>query len=122
MRKEAKSIYADVEIANSAAPQTTQTVRALVDTGATLSVFPASTLDRLGVERLGERRFQGAGGVLSRDTGGVRMRYQDSVAGVPVVFGEENEPTIIGVTALQSLGCEVDPVAGRLTRLEALKL
>ena len=122
MRKEAKSIYADVEIASYAAPRAAQTVRALVDAGKMLSVFPAGVLDALGVGRRARRRFRGLDGAVVRDTGGVIMRYEDSVAVVPVVFGEEGDPTIIGVTALLSLGCEVDPVAGRLKRLETLKL
>ena len=117
------SIYVDLEIASAAAPSAaSRTVRALVDTGATLSVFPASALDELGVERLSERLFNGFGGVVSRDTGIVRMRYQDSVAGVTVVFGAEGDPPIMGVTALESLGCQVDPVAGRLNPVEMLML
>ena len=115
-------IYADVEIACEAAPSVTETVHALVDTGATLSVIPAGALDKLGVERLGKRLFNGFGGVVERDTGIVRMRYQDAVAGVTVIFGEESDPPIMGVTALEVLGYHVDPVEGRLNRVEMLML
>ena len=115
-------VYTDVDIANESAPHITARFNALVDTGATLSLFPASTLDELGVERLGRRRFRGFGGEVSRDTGVVRMRCQDSVAGVTVVFGAEDDPAIMGVTALESLGYQVDPVAGRLNRVEMLML
>ena len=115
-------VYADIDIACESAPRVTETFNALVDAGATLSVFPASTLDNLGVERLGERLFNGFGGVVPRDTGIVRMRYQDSVAGVTVIFGAEGDPPIMGVTALESLGYQVDPVAGRLNPVEMLML
>ena len=115
-------VYVDLDIACESAPDVTETFNALVDTGATLSVFPASTLDGLGVERLGERLFNGFGGVVSRDTGVVRMRYGDSSAGVTVIFGAEDDPAIMGVTALESLGYQVDPVAGRLNRVEMLML
>ena len=115
-------IYVDVEIACESAPHVTEKINALVDTGATLSVFPADVLDKLGVERLGKRRFHGFGGAVSRDTGVVRMRYQDAVAGAAVVFGEEDDPPIMGVTALDVLGYQVDPVAGRLNRVEMLML
>ena len=115
-------IYVDVEIANGTAPSVTETVHALVDTGATLSVFPASTLDKLGVERRARRRFKGFGGAVTRETGGVVMRYDDSIADVTVVFGEEDDPPIMGVTALEVLGYQVDPVEGRLNRVEMLML
>ena len=112
-------IYVDVEIACESAPHVTEKINALVDTGATLSVVPAGVLDKLGVERLGKRQF---GGAVARDTGIVRMRYQDAVAGVTIIFGEEDAPPIMGVTALDVLGYQVDPVAGRLNRVETLML
>ena len=115
-------VYVDVDIASGVTPSVTETVHALVDTGAILSVFPASTLDRLGVERRARRRFHGFGGVVVREIGGVVMRYDDSIADVTVVFGEEGDPPIMGVTALESLGYQVDPVAGRLNRVEMLML
>ena len=115
-------IYVDVEIACESAPHVTEKINALVDTGATLSVFPAGVLDKLGVERLGKRQFHGLGGAAARDTGVVRMRYQDAVAGVTVIFGAEDDPPIMGVTALGTLGYQVDPVAGRLNRVEMLML
>ena len=115
-------IYVDVEIACESAPRVSEKINALVDTGATLSVIPAGALDRLGVERLGKRRFNGFGGVVERDTGIVRMRYQDAVAGVTVVFGAEDDPPIMGVTALEVLGYQVDPVEGRLNRVDVLML
>ena len=115
-------VYVDLDIACESAPDVTETFNALVDTGATLSVFPASTLDKLGVERLGRRWFRGFGGELSRDTGVVRMRYDNSVADVTVIFGAEDDPPIMGVTALESLGYQVDPVARRLNRVDMLML
>ncbi len=116
-------IYVDLDIASAAAPSAaSKTVRALVDAGAMLSVFPASVLDELGVARIARRRFLGFNGPVVRHTGGVVMRYEDSVAGVTVIFGAEDDPAIMGVTALESLGYQVDPVAGRLNRVETLML
>ena len=50
------------------------------------------------------------------------MRDEDAVAYVTVVFGADNDPPIMGVTALGFLGYKVDPVAGRLNRVEMLML
>ena len=115
-------VYVDLDIASAATPHVTQTVHALVDTGAILSVFPASVLDELGVARRARRRFHGFGGAVVRQTGGVVMSYDNAVADVTVIFGAEDDPAIMGVTALESLGYQVDPVAGRLNRVDMLML
>ena len=39
-----------------------------------------------------------------------------------MIFGEEDDPAIMGVTALESMGFDVDPVAGRLKSVEMLML
>ncbi len=110
-------IHVNVDIANLAAPDVSESVRVIVDTGATLSIL---LLDRLGVRRRHRRRLQGFGGVVTRDTGTVNMSYGDSEEGVTVVFGNEDDPPIMGVTALETLGFEVDPVNGRLNRVDML--
>lgn len=115
-------IYVDLEISNIANPDVTEKVTALVDTGAILSVLPSSLLDRLGVTREERRRFLGFGGQVARDTGFVRMRYQGAATAANVVFGAEDDPPIMGVTALETLGYEADPVNGRLNRVDLLML
>ncbi len=113
-------IHVDVDVSNPADPDVSESVRVLVDTGATLSILPADMLDRLGVRRRYRRRFQGFGGVVTRDTGTVNMTYEDVEEGVTVVFGAEDGPPIMGVTALETLGFEADPVNGRLNRVDML--
>ncbi len=115
-------IYVDVGVSNPSTPEISEKVRVLVDTGATLSVFPASLLDKLGVKRIGSKKFRGFGGVVTREIGMVSMGYDGAVAGVTTIFGEEDDPAIMGVTALESLGFDVDPVAGKLKSVEMLML
>ena len=115
-------IYVDVELSNPATPSVSESVRVLVDTGAILSVLPSDLLDILGIMREGRRRFLGFGGAVARDIGIVRMRYEGEATGVAVVFGAEDDPPIMGVTALESLGYEADPVNGRLNRVDLLML
>ena len=115
-------VYVDLEIAASSDPDAGETVRARVDENSMLSVFPANLLDGLGVRRFSRRLFYGFNGPVARDIGGVFMRYEDVVSYVTVVFGAEDDPPIMGVTALGSLGYKVDPVAGRLNRVEMLML
>ncbi len=113
-------IHVDISVSNPASLDVSESVRVLVDTGAMLSVLPTDTLERLGVRRRYRRRFQGFGGVIIRDTGTVNMSYEDAEEGVTVVFGAEDDPPIMGVTALETLGFEVDPVNGRLNRVDLL--
>ena len=115
------TVYVNVNLSNPARPGiASEDVRVLVDTGATLSVFPASLLDQLGIERIGQRRFRGFGGVVTRDVGDARMHYAGVTAGVTVVFGDEGDPAIMGVTALETLGYHIDPVAEELHRVDML--
>jgi len=92
---------------------------ALVDTGATLSVFPAAVLDEAGVERIGKVGLRLADGRrIERDVGDVRMRLEGQAVWARVVFGEPSDPTLIGLTVLEQLGLTVDPVQRRLVPTE----
>ncbi len=115
-------VHVDVELSNPTDPQQFESIELLVDTGATLSVVPAPVLERLGVRPLGSRDFNGFGGVVRRQTGNVTMAYDGGAAGITVVFGEPDDPPILGVTALESLGYRVDPVTGELHPTEMLLL
>ena len=113
-------IHIDVDVLNPANSDLSERVNVMVDTGATLSVLPASMLERLGVERKGRRRFQGFGGPIIRYIGTADVSYADEVAGVTVVFGNEDDPPILGVTALEVLGFSVNPAEGTLSRVDML--
>ena len=115
-------IRVDVEVSNPANPDVSECVRVLVDTGAMFSVLPSELLDKLGVRRRRGRRFRGFGGVITRDTGTVNIGYEDAEEGVTVIFGAAEDPPIMGVTTLESLGFEVDPVGEKLNRVEMLLL
>ena len=115
-------VHVDIVISNPADPDRGEHLELLVDTGATLSVVPGRVLERLSISRIGRRDFRGFGGVISRETGIVSKTYDGATAGVTVVFGEQDNPPILGVTALESLGFQVDPVSGELKPSEMLLL
>jgi len=60
--------------------------------------------------------------MIERETANVLMHYDDAVAGVTAIFGEDDDTLVMGVTAFETLGCQVDLVAGELRRTEMLKL
>lgn len=44
------------------------------------------------------------------------------MAYITVVFGEENDTQVLGVTALEELGMQIDPITGELKPMELLLL
>ena len=42
--------------------------------------------------------------------------------GITVIFGEEDDLAVLGVTALEALGLEVDPIKNTLREAELLML
>lgn len=106
----------DLAVENPAAAGRRQEFRSvLVDTGAELSVFPAPTLEALGIERLKRLRFRQAGGtVLERWTGSARIYAANTVATDDVVFGEPGDITLLGARSLEGLNVRIDPVSRQL--------
>ena len=97
-------------------------VEFLADTGAIYTILPSSLLESLGIRRRGKRRFRLADNrVIERDVGFIGIRVGDREAVTVTVFGDEGL-YILGVTALEELGLEVDPITGELKEMELLLL
>jgi predicted aspartyl protease len=87
-------------------------VEALADTGAVYSVVRRGVLEQLGIRPLERRRFKAFGGYVERDVGEVGLVLLGRRRVVPIVFGEEGDVAVIGATALEIFGVEVDVVRG----------
>src|SRR6266849_1110740 len=112
-----------VELANLAAPGQTEEVSLLVDTGATLSWVPRSTLEKLGVKAYSRLPFTLADGRrLERETTAVLMTIDGRKGAVQVAFGEPGEEAVLGATSLEGLGFLVDPVGRKLVPRDLLAL
>ena len=97
-----------------------ETVDALVNTGATFSILPASMLQRLGIEPDEPRPFRIASGeIIEYMTGDAIFRVNGHSTPGRVVFGPENHYAM-GSTTLESLLLKVDPVHQRLIPTEGL--
>ncbi|MDE2788607.1 MAG: aspartyl protease family protein [Chloroflexota bacterium] len=87
-------------------------VEALVDTGASHSMFPASLLDRLRIDR--RSQIDGTladGSEVSYWTGWALIGIEGEEGTCRVIFGPEgDESSVIGATTLQMLLFKVDPV------------
>ena len=95
----------------------------LVDTGATDSLVPRKHLEAIGLEPIGGRTYELADGSdLRLDIGVAEIEFMGEAVGGTVMFGDDQAEPLLGVTALESVGIEVDPVNQRLKRLPAVRL
>ena len=89
-------------------------VVALVDTGASYSMIPASRLRQLGIEPDETVEFELAGGEIAEyPTGWAGFSATGRRGRARVIFGPEDE-YLLGATTLEDLGLMVDPVNFRL--------
>jgi clan AA aspartic protease len=104
-----------VRLASLSAPNRTEEVSLLVDTGATLSWIPRELLEKLGAAPLSRLPFRRANGRrIERDVAAVLLTVEGRRAGVTVAFGDPGEEAVLGATALEGLGFMVDPVGKKL--------
>lgn len=94
-----------------------------MDTGAVFSSIPRAILEKIGlrpIERRKLRVYEGA--VVKRDVGGLVFEYGGNLAMAPTVFGESKDTSVLGATALEALGYQVDPVTKQLKPAELLMI
>lgn len=100
-----------------------ETVQALVDTGASHTVLPASMLHRLGVVPFRTVLYRiGDGRRVEREIGETKIRVNGLQSTRIVVFGDEDIPPLLGADTLQGILLAVDPVEERLVPTDALLL
>ena len=93
----------------------------LVDTGSTYTWIKRDKLRELGVRPMGRRRFRTIEGrVVEREIGEAVVECLGERATCIIVFAEEDDVEVLGVTALENLALEVDPVTKQLKKAEAV--
>ena len=107
---------------NPASPDEVVEVDGVVDTGAIYTAIRRDILEGLGIRPAKRRRFKAFGGYVERDVGEAGLILVGERRVVPVIFGEAEDAAVIGVTALEIFGLEVDPVRGTLREAELLLL
>lgn len=110
-----------VGIANPARPKQTVQLTFLVDSGAVYSVIPAAVLRKLRVKPHSKRTFILAdGSEITRKIGDVLFRLDGRQGAAPVIFGEEDDSTLLGAVSLEALGMTLDPMKRELRPLPML--
>jgi len=92
----------------------------IVDTGAIYTVIPKSVAEKLKLGELGKRKFKTGGGVIELPVSEAYVSIDGDGVTSLVAIGSEDMPTLLGVTTLELLGLQVDPVNGKLKPLDLL--
>ena len=117
------AVHVTVTIRNPAEPSRSWEGLFLVDTGATDSLVPRSHLEAIGLESKGLRVYEtGDGRKVKMDVTTADIEFMGDFTAGRIVMGDDDAEPLLGVTALESAGIEVDPVNQRLKKLPALRL
>ena len=85
--------------------------------------MPAPHLEAIGLKSKGRRVYELAAGKESAvDITTADIEFMGETVGGTILFGAANAEPLLGVTALESVGIEVDPLDQRLKRLPAVRL
>ena len=115
--------HVTVAIRNLAEPDRVWEGLFLVDTGATDCLVPRQHLESIGLAPKGQRLYELAdGSELRMDITAARVEFMGEFVGATIMFGETDAEPLLGVTALGSVGIEVDPRNQTLRRLPAVRL
>jgi aspartyl protease family protein len=108
----------NLEVANPNEPERAEILEFLIDSGAVYSVVPRPILERLGIRPIIQRSFRLANGqAVKRETGVAVFRYGEKAGGAEVIFGEEDDSTLLGAFTLEALGLALDPFQRKLLPL-----
>jgi len=106
-------IWVDVRVGSEDCLKVTE-VRALVDTGATLTIIPRSLAIDLGLRVTGKSRVETDAGVIELDRSRAYIEIMGRGDIIPVLISDIIDKVLIGVTTLEILELEVDPITRRL--------
>ena len=115
--------HVTVGIRNLAEPDRVWEGLFLVDTGATDCLVPRQHLESIGLVPEGQRVYELAdGSELRMDITVAQVEFMGEFVGATIIFGKADAEPLLGVTALGSVGIEVDPRNQTLQRLPAVRL
>ena len=115
--------HVTVTIRNPALPDKSWEGLFLVDTEAIDSLVPREHLESIGLKPKAQRIYELAdGSQLKMDITTADIEFMGDLVGGTIIFGKTGVEPILGVTALESVGIEIDPQNQRLKRMPATRL
>ncbi len=122
-RPPAGATHITVTVKNPAARDRVWQSEFLVDTGAIDSLVPRRYLEAIGIEPISSRTYELADGSREPyDIGAAEFEFMGETVFGMVVFVDNDAEPLLGLTALESAGIEVDPRNQQLKRLAAVRL
>ena len=110
-------------VRNPAEPERAWEGEFLVDTGAIDCLVPQHHLEAIGLAPKGHRVYGLAdGSEIRMDIATADVEFMEEIVGATVVFGPPDSEPLLGVTALESAGIEVDPHNETLRKMPFTRL
>jgi aspartyl protease family protein len=110
----------DIEVGSATSGRVVKAT-ALVDTGATHTLFPRRILVELGVRPIDRIAFELADQrTVEYEVGEARLRLNGRERTTLVVFGPEDAAPLLGATTLELFNLAVDPVRQQLVPVHGL--
>lgn len=110
-------------VANSLDRNLKEELGFIVDTGVIYTVIPQGVAERLQLKVVDMRKFKIASGeVVEYPVSEAYVMIEGKGVTSLVAIAPEKTPILLGVTTLELLGMQVDPVTGKLTPLELMIL
>ena len=117
------AIYVKAVIRNPADSEREWEGLFLVDTGATDCLVPRKYLETIGLFPKTQRTYVLAdGSEYQADVTVAEVEFMGEIVGATVIIADADTEPLLGVTALESAGIEVDPRNETLRRLPAVRL
>ena len=117
------AIYVNVIIRNPADTKREWQGEFLVDTGATDCVVSKRQLEEIGLVPKDQRTYVLAdGSEYHADVTVAEVELMGGIVGATVIMADADVEPLLGVTALESAGIEIDPRNETLRRLPAVRL
>lgn len=115
--------HVTVTIRNPGDPEKRWEGEFLVDMGAIDSLVPRDCLESIGLKPKAQRFYELAdGSELKMDVTTGDIEFMGEIVGGTIIFGDPGTEPILGVTALESVGIEVDPRNQTLKRMPSTRL
>ena len=98
-------------------------VNFLIDSGAIYSLVPGKILDELDIDPYKEMIFSLADGTfIKRRICSAYFEFKGEGGPAPVIYGEEGDEPLLGVTTLESLGLVLNPFTRTLHPMRMLMI
>lgn len=116
-------VRVQAKIANPLKRNLEKELEFIVDTGAIYTVISKKIAESIELKESGKRRFRTGSGIVELPVAEAYLTLEgEGITTLVAITHDDGTPSLLGVTTLELLGLQVDPVNGKLKPLELLIL